>query len=144
MTMEIRSNGQSIQMETFCFKPFDNTGQSIGQNVININRALGDLADLETMPGANISMGNLSPALQADPRSRSAERADLWVYGTLHGNTIMHPTTVSEDGIELVKRFEGLHKVQEDGMVAAYRCPAGKWTIGYGSTKGVRSGMKND
>lgn len=54
----------------------------------------------------------------------------------------MHPTTISEDGIELVKRFEGLHKKQDDGMVAAYRCPAGKWTIGYGSTKGIRSGMK--
>ena len=54
----------------------------------------------------------------------------------------MHPTTVSEDGIGLVKRFEGLHKLQDDGMVTAYRCPAGKWTIGYGSTKGIRSGMK--
>ena len=56
----------------------------------------------------------------------------------------MHPTTVSPDGIELVKRFEGLHKVQDDGMVAAYRCPAGKWTIGFGSTKGIRSGDEDD
>lgn len=44
--------------------------------------------------------------------------------------------------VNLVKAFEGLHKVLEDGMVRAYRCPAGKWTIGYGHTKGVRSGMK--
>jgi lysozyme len=54
----------------------------------------------------------------------------------------MHPETVSQQGIELIKRFEGLHKVQPDGMVTSYRCPAGKWTIGYGSVKGVRSGMK--
>lgn len=54
----------------------------------------------------------------------------------------MHPETVSQQGIELIKRFEGLHKAQPDGTVASYRCPAGKWTIGYGSTKGVRSGMK--
>lgn len=54
----------------------------------------------------------------------------------------MHPEHVSENCIELVKRFEGLHRVQPDGSISAYRCPAGKWTIGYGSTKGVRSGMK--
>jgi len=53
----------------------------------------------------------------------------------------MQPTEVSKDCIELVKKFEGLHKVGEDGMVRAYRCPAGRWTIGYGATKGVRSGM---
>lgn len=54
----------------------------------------------------------------------------------------MHPTQTSKEGIELIKKFEGLHKVQEDGMVSAYRCPAGKWTIGFGSVRGVRSGMK--
>ena len=53
----------------------------------------------------------------------------------------MHPTTVSQDCVELVKKFEGLHKVKEDGMVHAYRCPAGKWTCGYGATRGVRSGV---
>lgn len=54
----------------------------------------------------------------------------------------MHPDHISTNGIELIKKFEGLHRVQPDGMVSSYRCPAGKWTIGYGSTKGVRSGMK--
>lgn len=54
----------------------------------------------------------------------------------------MHPTTVSQDCVELVKKFEGLHKVKDDGMVHAYRCPAGKWTISWGHCKGVRSGMK--
>lgn len=47
----------------------------------------------------------------------------------------------SQQGIDLIKAFEGLHKVKADGNVRAYRCPAGKWTIGWGHTKGVRSGM---
>jgi len=54
----------------------------------------------------------------------------------------MHPTDTSQNGIDLIKKFEGLHKQTEDGMISAYRCPAGKWTIGYGSVRGVRSGMK--
>jgi lysozyme len=40
---------------------------------------------------------------------------------------------VSRSGIELVKRHEGLR-------LAAYKCPAGVWTIGYGHTKGVQEG----
>ena len=51
----------------------------------------------------------------------------------------MHPQSISEEGIELIKRFEGLHRVGKDGKVRAYRCPANKWTCGWGSTKGVRS-----
>jgi len=54
----------------------------------------------------------------------------------------MIPTNVSNSGINVVKKFEGLHKIQEDGTIAAYRCPAGKWTIGYGHTKNVKSGMR--
>lgn len=54
----------------------------------------------------------------------------------------MHPTNVSQDCVELVKKFEGLHKIKEDGLVHSYRCPAGKWTLGYGATKGIRSGMR--
>ena len=51
----------------------------------------------------------------------------------------MHPQSISEEGIDLIKRFEGLHRLGKDGKVRAYRCPAGKWTCGWGSTKGVRS-----
>jgi lysozyme len=54
----------------------------------------------------------------------------------------MHPVKISDDGVNLVKKFEGLHRVQPDGMVHAYRCPAGKWTCGWGACKGVRSGTK--
>ena len=49
----------------------------------------------------------------------------------------------AEDGekaLNLIKKFEGLHRVQPDGMVSAYRCPAGVWTLGFGSTYGVKSG----
>lgn len=42
---------------------------------------------------------------------------------------------INEEGLELVKRFEGLQK-------HAYRCPAGVWTIGYGHTRGVKPGME--
>ena len=40
----------------------------------------------------------------------------------------------SEKGLNLIKSFEGL-------KLTAYRCPAGKWTIVYGHTKGVKKGM---
>ena len=42
--------------------------------------------------------------------------------------------TVSNNGYNLIKAFEGLRLI-------AYRCPAGKWTIGYGHTRGVKKGM---
>ncbi|WP_297638589.1 lysozyme [uncultured Clostridium sp.] len=42
---------------------------------------------------------------------------------------------MSERGLELIKHFEGL-------KLEAYKCPSGVWTIGYGTTKGVTSGMK--
>lgn len=42
---------------------------------------------------------------------------------------------ISQNGIDLIKRFEGCR-------LAAYRCPAGVWTIGYGHTgKDVYSGL---
>lgn len=36
----------------------------------------------------------------------------------------------SSNGFDLIKRHEGCR-------LKAYRCPAGVWTVGYGSTKGV-------
>ena len=41
---------------------------------------------------------------------------------------------ISENGLALIKKFEGC-------KLSAYKCPAGVWTIGYGHTKGVTSGM---
>lgn len=42
--------------------------------------------------------------------------------------------TISEKGLALIKRFEGFR-------AAPYQCPAGRWTIGYGSTAGVTPDM---
>lgn len=53
----------------------------------------------------------------------------------------MFPTTVSDQAIDLIKRFEGYHEALPDGSAKAYRCPADKWTIGWGSTEGVYRGM---
>ena len=41
----------------------------------------------------------------------------------------------SNYAIESIKQFEGC-------KLTAYKCPAGIWTIGYGHTKNVTSGMK--
>lgn len=40
----------------------------------------------------------------------------------------------SDAGLNLIKQFEGL-------SLKAYKCPAGVWSIGYGSTSGVKQGM---
>lgn len=40
----------------------------------------------------------------------------------------------SSKALELIKQFEGLR-------LKAYLCPGGVWTIGYGHTSGVKSGM---
>ena len=39
----------------------------------------------------------------------------------------------SDKGIDLIKKYEGFR-------AKAYKCPADKWTIGYGHTGGVNSG----
>ena len=42
---------------------------------------------------------------------------------------------MNERGIKLIKEFEGCR-------LTAYKCPAGVWTIGYGHTEGVYSGLR--
>jgi lysozyme len=42
--------------------------------------------------------------------------------------------TTSQKGIDLIKEFEGC-------VLNAYKCPAGVWTIGYGTTQGVKPNM---
>lgn len=46
----------------------------------------------------------------------------------------MRLMTISEKGLGLIKEFEGL-------QLKAYKCPAGKWTVGYGHTSGVTATM---
>lgn len=48
---------------------------------------------------------------------------------------------LSDNGVRLIKRFEGYHRKLPDGGCIAYRCPAGIWTIGYGTTSGVKPGL---
>lgn len=48
---------------------------------------------------------------------------------------------ISDNGLRLVKSFEGYHTRQKDGSCAAYLCPAGVATIGWGCTEGVKLGM---
>ena len=42
---------------------------------------------------------------------------------------------ISDRGIDLIKEFEGLR-------LESYLCPAKKWTIGYGFTRGVKEDME--
>lgn len=68
----VDDNGNLIQRSidtngNILLRAFDQTGNAIGQNVINIGKTLGDLAGINTLPGANISMGNLTAPLQANP-----------------------------------------------------------------------------
>lgn len=44
---------------------------------------------------------------------------------------------LSDYAFSRLKEFEGLR-------LEAYKCAGGKWTIGYGHTKGVREGMRID
>lgn len=41
---------------------------------------------------------------------------------------------ISLEGLALIKKFEGC-------KLESYKCAAGVWTIGYGSTKGIKEGM---
>ena len=41
---------------------------------------------------------------------------------------------IGVEGLSLIKRFEGLYLV-------SYKCDAGVWTVGYGSTRDVHEGM---
>lgn len=42
---------------------------------------------------------------------------------------------INKAAIDLIKRYEGLR-------TTAYKCPAGRWTIGYGHTSNVRVGQR--
>ncbi len=48
---------------------------------------------------------------------------------------------LSDEGLRLIKSFEGYHTRLKDGSCAAYLCPAGVPTIGFGCTDGVKLGM---
>lgn len=65
----VLENGTAVsravdQNGNLLLRSFDATGRDIGTKVININKALSDLGSLPFVAGGNVSMGNLSPAMQ--------------------------------------------------------------------------------
>jgi lysozyme len=48
---------------------------------------------------------------------------------------------ISDEGLRLIRSFEGYHTRLKDGSCAAYLCPAHVPTIGFGCTEGVKLGM---
>ncbi len=54
---------------------------------------------------------------------------------TVDGMFKEHSGGISQKGLDLIKEFEG-------ERLDAYKCPAGVWTIGYGTTSNVSPGMK--
>ncbi len=68
ITNTVNENGTTIsraidQNGNLLLRSFDLQGNRLGDQVININRSLYNLSQLDTYQGANISMGNLSPAM---------------------------------------------------------------------------------
>lgn len=49
---------------------------------------------------------------------------------------------ISDEGLRLIKSFEGYLTKQPDGSCIAYLCPANVPTLGWGCTEGVRLGMR--
>ena len=47
----------------------------------------------------------------------------------------MNKMEISQEGLSLIKKFEGC-------KLESYKCAAGVWTIGFGSTSGVSEGME--
>jgi lysozyme len=46
--------------------------------------------------------------------------------------------TLPDETMAVIREREGLHKLGADGMIRPYKCCAGKLTIGWGCTKGVK------
>lgn len=70
ITNSVNDNGTSVSRAVdengnLLLRAFDAQGRQLGDRVININRSLANLSDLANVAGANSSMGNLSPAMQA-------------------------------------------------------------------------------
>lgn len=49
---------------------------------------------------------------------------------------------LSKAGLDLITAFEGYHDAQPNGDCVAYKCPADKWTIGWGCTRDVHEGLR--
>jgi lysozyme len=47
---------------------------------------------------------------------------------------------LSDNGLRLIKGFEGYHRLLPDGSCTTYYCPANVLTLGYGCTVGIKEG----
>ena len=52
-----------------------------------------------------------------------------------NGENEMEKMEISQEGLALIKKFEGC-------KLESYKCAAGVWTIGFGSTNNVKEGME--
>jgi lysozyme len=52
-----------------------------------------------------------------------------------NGENKMNKMEISQEGLALIKKFEGC-------KLESYQCAAGVWTIGFGSTNGIKEGME--
>ena len=71
ITNTVADNGTTIsravdQNGNLLLRAFDAQGNRIGDKVLNINRTLFDLQNLQTQAGGNVSMGNLSAPMQGE------------------------------------------------------------------------------
>ena len=70
ITNTFNENGRTISRAidangNLLLRSFELQGNRLGDQVVNINRSLYNLSQLDTYQGANISMGNLSPAMSS-------------------------------------------------------------------------------
>lgn len=70
-----------------------------------------------------------------------AEKGFKWENEPETEKPSIQPTRISDQGIELVKHFEGCHRKLASGDITAYLDPVNIPTIGYGHTKGVKIGQ---
>lgn len=59
----------------------------------------------------------------------------LFRFHSQPSESIIDETPLEQRIADFIKSFEGLR-------LDAYKCPAGIWTIGYGTTRGIKIGMR--
>ncbi|CAB4139466.1 COG3772 Phage-related lysozyme (muraminidase) [uncultured Caudovirales phage] len=85
--------------------------------------------------GRNIDIRPKPKPAKPDPMAEVDKALNISVKPEVVLPPVTHPARkTSKAGIDLLHQFEGCAKVRPDGKVEAYLCPAGVWTIGWGST----------
>ncbi len=85
--------------------------------------------------GRNIDIRPKPKPAKPDPMAEVDKALNIPVKPEVVLPPVTHPARkTGKAGIDLMHQFEGCAKVRPDGKVEAYLCPAGVWTIGWGST----------